>query len=205
MKNRAVLILDLAGAAALPPKLYADDKDKPMNNPAPKGESLRQPGFLFVELDCEDLDTHIDFFKAVAGFELKRKDGNFVVLHSERGEILLNGFGGKSPEKPPRYQGPRVEIGIVVADLDKVFAEAKRHEAWKIAAGIQRQSWGGAIFESIRPMVTTSGLPKGRESTTTHTIPLFPKFARSPGEHPCNEWHWQLYWLSQREDSPWPK
>jgi predicted enzyme related to lactoylglutathione lyase len=124
---------------------------KAADEPAKKRNTMRQPGFLFLELDCHELSSHIDFFKAVAGFEVNQKDGNFVTLHSERGEILLNGVGGKAKEKPDRYQGPRVEIGIVVGDLDKAFAEAKKQTGWKIAAAIAKQSWGVRDFRVYSP------------------------------------------------------
>lgn len=122
-----------------------------MDDPTKKNDGLRQPGFLFLELDCRDLASHIDFFKTVAGFDLNRKDGNFVILRSERGEILLNGVGGKAGEKPVRYQGPRVEIGIVVSDLDAAFAAAGKHEGWRIEGAIARQPWGVRDFRVYSP------------------------------------------------------
>lgn len=124
---------------------------KTVDDPTRKDDRLRRPGFLFLELDCRDLASHIEFFKTVTGFELNRKDGNFVILRSERGEILLNGIGGKAGEKPARYQGPRVEIGMVVGDLDASFAAAKKHTGWTIASGIQRQSWGVRDFRVFSP------------------------------------------------------
>jgi hypothetical protein len=144
-------VLNLCGgpAAPQPPSGKGEDKPKAVDDTAKKGKQLRQPGFLFVELDCRELADHIAFFKDVAGFEVKRQTGNFVVLLSDRGEILLNGVGGGG--KPVRYQGPRVEIGIVVEDLDKAFDQAKKHEKWSIAAGIVRQSWGVRDFRVYSP------------------------------------------------------
>jgi predicted enzyme related to lactoylglutathione lyase len=129
----------------------AQEKSKEADIPSKKSERLRRPGFLFLELDCYDLTSHIDFFKTVTGFEVNQKVGNFVTLHSEVGEILLNGVGGKAKDKPDRYQGPRVEIGMVVGDLDKAFAEAKKHKGWTIAAGIVKQSWGVRDFRVYSP------------------------------------------------------
>jgi hypothetical protein len=48
-------------------------------------------------------------------------------------------------------QGPRVEIGIVVEDLDKAFAAAQKHPAWTIADRIARQSWGVRDFRVWSP------------------------------------------------------
>jgi predicted enzyme related to lactoylglutathione lyase len=131
------------GPVAAQPKPEVDDATK-------ENDRLRRPGFLFLELDCHDLASHIAFFKAVTGYEVNRKDGNFVILRSERGEILLNGGGGAG-KKPARYQGPRVEIGLVVADLDKAFAEAKKLTDWSIAAGIVRQPWRARDFRVYSP------------------------------------------------------
>jgi predicted enzyme related to lactoylglutathione lyase len=127
------------------------EKSKEVDDPTKKNDRLRQPGFLFLEIDCHDLTSHIDFFKTVAGYELNRKDGNFVILRSERGEILLNGVKAPLKDKPARYQGPRVEIGIVVGDLDKSFAQTKTHKGWTIAANIVRQSWGVRDFRVYSP------------------------------------------------------
>lgn len=120
-----------------------------VDNPTQAGDRLRQHGFLFLELDCRDLADHIAFFKGVGGFEVNRRDGNFVILRSPRGELLLNGKGGEG--KPVRYQGPRVEIGLVVEDLDQAFAHAKEHKGWTIQAGIVRQSWGVRDFRVFTP------------------------------------------------------
>ena len=79
------------------------------------------------------------------------RDGNFVILRSERGEILLNAKGGKPSEKPARYQGPRVEIGLVVGDLDKAFAAAKQRTGWTIEGRIARQPWGVRDFRVFSP------------------------------------------------------
>ena len=128
------------------------EKDKVVDSPTQKGDRLRQPGFLFLELDCYDLNSHIDFFKTTCGFELNRKDGNFVILRSERGEILLNGIKAPPKDKQaPRIGGLRVEIGIVVADIEKSFAEAKKHPTWKIASEVRRQPWNARDYRVYSP------------------------------------------------------
>jgi hypothetical protein len=144
-----VLCGELSGQDTSP--LKNPDKPKVVDDPTKAGDRLRRPGFLFLELDCRDLADHIAFFKSVAGFDVKRRQGSFVVLRSAHGEILLNGVGGAAPAKPVRYQGPRVEIGIVVGDLDQAFAQAKEHKQWPIQAGIARQPWGVRDFRVFSP------------------------------------------------------
>jgi len=60
---------------------------------------------------------------------------------------------GSAPnaQAPTKVQGPRVEIGIVVDDLDKAFAAAQKHEGWTIASGIQKQPWGVRDFRVYSP------------------------------------------------------
>lgn len=127
-----------------------------VDSPTAKGDRLRRPGFLFLELDCHDIADSIDFFREVAGYEINRNDGDFVILRSERGELLLNRRPppktGASGAKPiTTVQGPRIEIGIVVGDLDKSFAAAKKHAGWTIASGIARQPWGVRDFRVFSP------------------------------------------------------
>jgi len=123
-----------------------------VNSPTVKGDRLRRPGFLFLELDCYDLAGAIDFFRDVAGFEMNRNDGAFVILRSERGELLLNRRGAAPKGAPnPPVQGPRVEIGLVVADLDKAFAAAQKHPGWTIADRIAHQPWGVRDFRVWSP------------------------------------------------------
>lgn len=142
---------DRVGAEQEAAAIKQGDAGQVVNDPTKKGDRMRRPGFLFLELDCHDLASHVQFFEQVAGFELNRKDGNFLILRSPSGEILLNGVGGKAPENPPRYQGPRVEIGIVVANLDKAFEQAKLQKGWTIQSGIARQPWNARDFRVYSP------------------------------------------------------
>jgi len=128
-----------------------------VDSPTAKGDRLRRPGFLFLELDCYDLARAIGFFRDVAGFEINRNDGDFAILRSARGELLLN-RRGQAPKRDapdgqpvPKFQGPRVEIGIVVEDLDKAFAAAQKHPGWTIADRIARQPWGVRDFRVWSP------------------------------------------------------
>jgi predicted enzyme related to lactoylglutathione lyase len=149
------------------PSSPKEEKDKAPSNPAspnpPDGaaterhDRLRQPGFVFVELFTQDLSGYIDFFQTVAGFKLNRKEGTFVQLQSERSEILLNSTKDFPKSHPFRDkvigngQVVMVEIGIVVADLDKSHAAAQKFKGWTIIAGIVRQPWGPRDFRVLSP------------------------------------------------------
>jgi lactoylglutathione lyase len=120
----------------------------------PKPKSLREPGFVFVELYTQDTAGYLKFIESVAGFKVVQNDPKFAVLRSERGEILLN--GEKEPANPfrgkltGRGQGIGVEIGIVAADLDKCHEAAKK-SGWTISAGIQKRPWGVRDFRVLAP------------------------------------------------------
>ncbi len=127
-----------------------------VDSPTGKGDRLRRAGFLFLELDFHDLPEAINFFREVAGFEINRNDGNFVILRSRRGELLLNQIAGpkgnvSNGQPVVRVQGPRVEIGLVVEDLDKAFAAAQKYPGWTIEGRIQRQPWGVRDFRVFTP------------------------------------------------------
>jgi catechol 2,3-dioxygenase-like lactoylglutathione lyase family enzyme len=116
-------------------------------------DRLRQPGFVFVELFTQNLPGYVAFFQTVAGFKLIRNEGTFVQLQSEHSEILLN-----STKDHPFLKGilghRRVlaaEIGIVVTDLDKAYAAARKFTGWKIVAGVVRQPWGPRDFRVLSP------------------------------------------------------
>ncbi len=143
----AITLCTLIGQA--PSSVKAADKPTEANEITKITGQFRKPGFLFLELDCRDLADHIAFFSEVAGFEVRRRAGDFVILHSARGEILLNGKGGEG--KPAKYQGPRVEIGVVATDLDKAFAAATLHKAWAIEGPIKPQPWGERDFRVHSP------------------------------------------------------
>jgi hypothetical protein len=166
MNSRSYLIP--VASLALATTSFAQTESKPsipstpkpeIDNPVAKDDRLRGPGFVFVEFDCYDIAGTIDFFRDVAGFQVNRNEGKFAVLRTKQAEILLNqrspapkpatGTAGDQPL--PKYQGPRVEIGIVVEDLDKAFAAAQKHPDWAIAARIAHQSWGVRDFRVYSP------------------------------------------------------
>lgn len=120
-------------------------------------DRLRKPGFVFVELFTQDLPGYIDFFNTVAGFKLIRKEGTFVQLQSERAEILLNStknlpMGHPCPDKVSRNgRVVVIEIGVVVANLDRAYVAARKFKGWTITDGIARQPWGSRDFRVLSP------------------------------------------------------
>jgi catechol 2,3-dioxygenase-like lactoylglutathione lyase family enzyme len=118
---------------------------------------LRRPGFVFVELGTPRIDDYVAFFQDVAGFRLIRKEPRYAELESEFGELLLFDPQGL-PQGHPFHgklsgsgQGLGVEIGLVVADLDKSYAAALTHAGWKISLGIGRRPWGVRDFRVLAP------------------------------------------------------
>lgn len=118
---------------------------------------LRQPGFLFLELETQHLDEYETFFQAVMGFQTTYRQGRFLTMETARGQLLLlhpdelpagHPFHGKYKGSD---QGQGVEIGLVVADLDHAFAEASKHKAWRISSGIARRPWGVRDFRILAP------------------------------------------------------
>lgn len=88
---------------------------------------------------------------------MTRKQGRYAEMHSELAELLL-----LDPNELPRGhpfhgkltgtgQGLGVEIGLVVADLDKAFAAARKHEGWRISSGIALRPWGVRDFRVLSP------------------------------------------------------
>ena len=122
-----------------------------------KSRKLRQPGFVFVELETKRLDESVAFFQDVMDFEETYRSGSFIQLETDHSELLLihadeipagHPFHGKYKEGS---QGVGVEIGLVVADLDKSFEAAKRHPAWTISSGVVRRPWGVRDFRVLYP------------------------------------------------------
>ena len=73
-------ILFSGNLAAWQQQAPAKDKENAnrVDDPTQKGDRLRQHGFLFLELDCHDAESHIEFFKTVTGYDVNRRDGNFA-------------------------------------------------------------------------------------------------------------------------------
>jgi hypothetical protein len=135
-----------------------DAKTAPAN-PAASEPSLRKPGFIFMELGTTHVEDYFSFFASVADFKLMSRTPGYVVARSDLAELTFidpkfwsNGhpFSGKLTGSG---QGLGIEIGIVVADLDKAYAAALkfRDKGWPISTGIVRRPWGVRDFRVLAP------------------------------------------------------
>jgi len=164
--NRILIWAAIAGllsAASLqthaeePPKSATDNKSAPANPAAEP--SLRKPGFIFMEFGTQRVEDYVSFFASVADFkEMYRKPG-YVEVVSGLAELTFidpkywsNGhpFHDKLTGSG---QGLGIEIGIVVADLDKAYAAAVKFQdkGWPISTGIVRRPWGVRDFRVLAP------------------------------------------------------
>lgn len=118
---------------------------QPAQKPARK---LREPGFLFLELTVSDFTEHIAFFEKVAGYRVTQREANFVVLETDRGQLLLNGLNFRRFKPADRVPG--LEIGLVVGDLEAAHAAAAKF-GWRITEGIMKRPWGVRDFRVLTP------------------------------------------------------
>ena len=161
----------LAAAASLlfviSPQTPAEDSAKstsPESKPdlatsATPAPSLRKPGFVFMELGTERVEDYLSFFESVAAFKATRQMPGYIDARSDWAELTFvaprywtNGhpFAGKITGSG---QGVGIEIGIVVADLDKSYAAALtfREKGFPISCGIVRRPWGARDFRVLAP------------------------------------------------------
>ncbi len=108
-----------------------------------------------MELTVENVPHHVAFFEAVAGYRSLDVEKNWAWLQSERGDLMFNSTGGVPGrgQQPGKKRVPGVEIGIVVADLDKCHAEVAKFtdKGFRMAEGIQRRPWGPRDFRAFTP------------------------------------------------------
>jgi predicted enzyme related to lactoylglutathione lyase len=122
----------------------------PQTQEMKKAANLRAPGFAFMELYTKDVTGYVDFFHKVAGFEATHVEPGYAQVQSDHGEFIFNGGDGAFGGKLNRDRGIGVEIGIVVADLDKSFAAAEA-SGWKISSKIKLRPWGVRDFRVFTP------------------------------------------------------
>jgi hypothetical protein len=158
------LVIGLAGSGGV--SLRGEDVAKPKAaQPAPADNSalfareLRKPGFLFLELNTAKTEDYIAFFGAVMDFKLKSRQQGYAEMETDIGQIMFMSPAGL-PKGHPFYDEPTgsgrgygVEIGLVVADLDKSFKEALgfKDKGFKISAGIGMRPWGVRDFRVLSP------------------------------------------------------
>ena len=162
--KRILRLIPLVGLLSVAsPPTHAEDaaKSTTENKPASadsaaNAPSLRKPGFVFMELATTRVEDYFTFFESVADFKLMSRKPGYVVAHSELAELTFidpkfwtNGhpFSGKLTGSG---QGVGIEIGIVVADLDKAYAAVKfQDKGWPISTGIVRRPWGSRDFRVL--------------------------------------------------------
>ena len=133
----------------------AKEKEKQSKTNPDKAPSLRQPGFVFLELTTTNVADHLEFFKTVADFKVIDNEGNWAWMQSERGDLMFNSGGG-APNKahpPGTRRVPGVEVGVVVVDLDKTFVAVKpfNEKGFKVVDPIARRPWGPRDFRLLTP------------------------------------------------------
>jgi lactoylglutathione lyase len=140
------------------PKGAAESKSAPANTAASE-QSLRKPGFIFMELGTTHVEEYFTFFESVADFRLMSRQPGYLVARSDLAELTFidpkfwsgsHPFNGKLTGSG---QGLGIEIGIVVADLDKACAAALKFKdkGWPISTGIVRRPWGVRDFRVLAP------------------------------------------------------
>lgn len=114
-----------------------------------------RPGFLFLEIYTQDGPTWMRFLTTVAGFRLAGEKPGFVDLASSHAEFLLNTTkelpGGPFRGKlTGRDQGLGVEIGLVVADVERAREKALAFKGWQVTP-LRAQPWGETDFRVLTP------------------------------------------------------
>jgi lactoylglutathione lyase len=120
---------------------------------------LRKPGFVFMELGTTHVEEYFSFFESVADFRILSRQPGYLVARSDLAELTFidpkfwsggHPFSGKLTGSG---QGLGIEIGIVVADLDKAYAAALKFKdkGWPISTGIVRRPWGVRDFRVLAP------------------------------------------------------
>jgi hypothetical protein len=151
-----IAITSLPVIAQDTPKPATESKATPAP-PAAGEPSLRKPGFTFMELGTARVDDYFSFFEAVAGFRLTRRMDGYIDSRSDLAELTFvhpKFWGGGHPfngKITGSGQGIGIEIGIVVADLDKSYAAALKFKdkGFPISTGIVRRPWGVRDFRVL--------------------------------------------------------
>jgi hypothetical protein len=110
--------------------------------------NLRQPGFIFLELETPKVEQYAEFFGHVADFQIVSRQHAYIEMESSCGQLILIDPSQISKGHPFHDKvkgdanGIGVEIGIVVADLDKAHTSALKQPGWRMSTGIVKRPWG---------------------------------------------------------------
>jgi hypothetical protein len=139
--------------------LSAENLPKTKPDSDPTMPSLRKPGFVFMELSTTRVEEYLTYFESVADFKPMRHDPGYVQARSDYAELTFidpkfwatgHPFSGKLTGHD---HGIGIEIGVVVADLDKAYAAALtfKEKGWPISTGIVMRPWGVRDFRVLAP------------------------------------------------------
>jgi hypothetical protein len=117
---------------------------------------MQADGYVFVELFVEDCAYYVRLFRDALGFAVLRDEGDFVVLRSKHGTILLNAEAELDPGHPfehyrsqPR-RGMGVEIGIATERCAEAWAAARKIDGCVVSEMVT-QEWGMTDFRVVTP------------------------------------------------------
>ena len=106
---------------------------------------------LLIELHVEDLEKAESFYGNL-GFVVKRKDQNYLVMHSNSQEICFYKMNDKSyfnNNFTGSKTGFRVEIVLMVDDFINVYKKLSKQV--KIIHDLQERHWGVKDFRIEDP------------------------------------------------------
>jgi catechol 2,3-dioxygenase-like lactoylglutathione lyase family enzyme len=121
----------------------------------------------YVVLVVSDLDRALAFYTDVLGLALKHRSGPFAQLATGRTRLALYERAAMAETlgfaiEPPRREAPGFELGFLVEDVDRAFAELAARGAEKVTAPTDR-AWGqrtaylrdpdGHLIELAAPIV----------------------------------------------------
>jgi len=155
----AMLAAFLASVAFQIKAAEPDKPQTPTTTPAVSAPSLRKPGFAFMELATQRVEDYTDFFGSVADFKVTWRKPGYVQAQSGLAELTFIDPKHWGPGHPfhgkvtGNGMGVGIEIGIVVADIDKAYAAALKFKdkGWPVTTGIVMRPWGVRDFRVTAP------------------------------------------------------
>jgi|GEM_PF-1914835 len=154
-----VAALAFYSQAADAPKPAADKPAATTSTTTDNAPSLRKPGLVFMEFATQRVEDYVEFFGSVADFKATYRKPGYVQVQSGLAELTFI---------DPKYWGPGhpfhgkvsgsgmgvgIEIGIVVADIDKAYGAALKFKdkGWPVSTGIVMRPWGVRDFRVLAP------------------------------------------------------
>lgn len=108
---------------------------------------------LRLELFVKDIDSFLDFYRRVLGFEIAddRRESAAPYASVVRGSVRLGAVPAWEPVDPStRYLPSGVEIVIEVEDVSAEF-EHVQATGWPLVEGLQARAWGLTDFRLLDP------------------------------------------------------